>query len=191
MQNLLIYKFNSLYHILEELDLDLNFKINFVDNENSLNKEIKNLDNYLILSNKKYLNSRNFIVLNNLPINIFKLIEKINIEFLKLQFSNQSEVKLNDYTINLNSREMIAYNTKVKLTEKEINTIIYLSKSSKPVDTDELQKKVWSYKTDIETHTVETHIYRLRKKILNTFNDSKFIMSKKNGYQINKDKPTS
>ena len=191
MQNLLIYKYNSLYHILEEVDFDFNFKINFVDNENSLNKEIKNLDNYLILSNKKYLNSSNFIVLNNLPINIFKLIEKINIEFLKLQFSNQSEVKLNDYTINLNSREMIAYNTKVKLTEKEINTIIYLSKSSKPVDTDELQKKVWSYKTDIETHTVETHIYRLRKKILNTFNDSKFIMSKKNGYQINKDKPIS
>ena len=191
MQNLLIYKCNSLYHILEEVDFDFNFKINFVDNENSLNKEIKNLDNYLILSNKKYLNSSNFIVLNNLPINIFKLIEKINIEFLKLQFSNQSEVKLNDYTINLNSREMIAYNTKVKLTEKEINTIIYLSKSSKPVDTDELQKKVWSYKTDIETHTVETHIYRLRKKILNTFNDSKFIVSKKNGYQINKDKPTS
>ena len=191
MQNLLIYKYNSLYHILEEVDFDFNFKINFVDNENSLNKEIKNLDNYLILSNKKYLNSSNFIVLNNLPINIFKLIEKINIEFLKLQFSNQSEVKLNDYTINLNSREMIAHNTKVKLTEKEINTIIYLSKSSKPVDIDELQKKVWIYKTDIETHTVETHIYRLRKKILNTFNDSKFIMSKKNGYQINKDKPTS
>ena len=191
MQNLLIYKYNSLYHILEEVDFDFNFKINFVDNENSLNKEIKNLDNYLILSNKKYLNSSNFIVLNNLPINIFKLIEKINTEFLKLQFSNQSEVKLNDYTINLNSREMIAHNTKVKLTEKEINTIIYLSKSSKPVDTEELQKKVWSYKTDIETHTVETHIYRLRKKILNTFNDSKFIVSKKNGYQINKDKHTS
>ena len=191
MQNLLIYKCNSLYHILEEVDFDFNLKINFVDNENSLNKKIKNLDNYLILSNKKYLNSSNFIVLNNLPINIFKLIEKINIEFLKLQFSNQSEVKLNDYTINLNSREMIAHNTKVKLTEKEINTIIYLSKSNKPVNTDELQKKVWSYKTDIETHTVETHIYRLRKKILNTFNDSKFIMSKKNGYQINKDKPIS
>jgi DNA-binding winged helix-turn-helix (wHTH) protein len=191
MQNLLIYKFNSLYHILEEVDFDFNFKINFFDNENSLNNKIKNLDNYLILSNKKYLNSNNFIVLNNLPINIFKLIEKINIEFLKLQFSNQSEVKLNNYTINLNSREMIAFDTKLKLTEKEINTIIYLSKSNKPVDIDELQKKVWNYKTDIETHTVETHIYRLRKKILDAFNDSKFIMSKKNGYQINKDKTIS
>ena len=185
MQILLIYKHNALYHIFDEIDFDFNFKVNFVDNENSLNKKIKNLNNYLILSNKKYLNFSNFIVLNNLPINFFKLIEKINIEFLKLQFSNQSEVKINDYTINLNSREMIAFNTKVKLTEKEINIIIYLSKSSKPVNTDELQKNVWSYKSDIETHTVETHIYRLRKKILNTFKDSEFIMSKKDGYQIN------
>ena len=191
MQNLLIYKYNSLYQILKEIDFDFNFKVDFIDNENFLNEKIINLDNYLILSNKKYFNLSNFIVLNNLPINILKLIEKINIEFLRLQFSNQSEVKINDYTIDLNSREMIAFNTKLKLTEKEINIIIYLSKSSKPVDTDELQKKVWSYKTDIETHTVETHIYRLRKKILNTFNDSKFIMSKKNGYQINKDKPIS
>ena len=118
-----------------------------------------------------------------------KLIEKINIEFLRLQFSNQSEVKINDYTIDLNSREMIAFNKRVKLTEKEINTIIYLSKNGKPVDIDELQKKVWSYKTDIETHTVETHIYRLRKKILNTFDDNKFIISEENGYQICK-KPT-
>jgi len=70
------------------------------------------------------------------------------------------------------------------LTEKEINTISYLSKANKPVSIDELQKKVWSYQSDIETHTVETHIYRLRKKILNTFNDKEFIISQKNGYQI-------
>ena len=75
-------------------------------------------------------------------------------------------------------------NINLKLTEKEINTIIYLSKSEKPVGVDELQEKVWSYQSDIETHTVETHIYRLRKKILNTFNDNNFITSEKNGYQI-------
>ena len=79
---------------------------------------------------------------------------------------------------------MLLRNTKLKLTEKEINTIIYLSKSNKPVSIDELQEKVWSYQSDIETHTVETHIYRLRKKILNTFHDNEFIISKKNGYQI-------
>ena len=184
MQNLIIYKFNSLYHILEELDLDLNFDIIFLENENSLNNKIKNPSNYLIISNKKHLNIRNQFILDKMPINIFKLIEKINIEFLKLQFNSQSEVKINKYNIDLNSREMLKNNTKLKLTEKEINTITYLSNSNKPVSIDELQKKVWSYQSDIETHTVETHIYRLRKKILNVFDDNEFILSKKNGYQI-------
>jgi hypothetical protein len=183
-QNLIIYKFSGLYQILEEIGLDLNFKIFLADSENSLNEKVKNLDNYLIISNKKYTDIDNQFVLDNTPINIFKLIEKINIELLKIQFISQSEVKVNNYTIDLNSREMIINNTKLKLTEKEINTITYLSKSDKPVSIDELQEKVWSYQSDIETHTVETHIYRLRKKIFNTFDDNEFIISKKNGYQI-------
>ncbi len=182
-QNLVLYKFNSLYHILEELDLDFNFKIINVETLNSLNEQIKYLNNYLIISNKD-LNINNNVVIDNLPINISKLLEKINIEFLKLQFNHQSKFRINDYTIDINSREMLSKNTNLKLTEKETNTIIYLSKLKKPVGIDELQKKVWSYQSDIETHTVETHIYRLRKKILNTFNDNEFIISKKNGYQI-------
>ena len=183
-QNLIIYKFSELYQIFDELDLDLNFKIIFVDNENSLNEKVKKFNNYLIISNKKYPDVENKFILNNTPINIFKLIEKINIEFLKIQFSNQSEVKVKNYIINLNSREMLIDNIKLRLTEKEINTITYLSKSDKPVSIDELQEKVWSYQSDIETHTVETHIYRLRKKIFNLFNDNDFIISEKNGYQI-------
>ena len=183
-QNLIIYKFKELYHILEELGLDLNFKITFADSEKSLNEKVKNLNNYLIISNKKYPNNINQLVLENSPIKIFKLVEKINIEFLKIQFSSQSEVKVKNYIIDLNSREMLINNIKLKLTEKEINTITYLSKSSKPVSIDELQEKVWSYQSDIETHTVETHIYRLRKKILKTFNDNEFIISERNGYQI-------
>ena len=79
---------------------------------------------------------------------------------------------------------MIARNIKLKLTEKEINTITYLLKSTKAVSIDELQEKVWSYQSDIETHTVETHIYRLRKKIFEAFDDNQFIISNKNGYQI-------
>ena len=183
-QNLIIYKFIELYHILKELGSDFNFMIHFADSEKSLNEKSKNFNNYLIISNKKHLNLDNQLVLNNKPINIFKLIERINIEFLKIQFSIQSEVRVKNYTIDLNSREMLINNVKLKLTEKEINTITYLSKSSKPVSIDELQEKVWSYQNDIETHTVETHIYRLRKKILNKFNDKKFIISEKNGYQI-------
>ena len=183
-QNLIIYKFNTLYHILKELGLDLNINVTFAETENSLNETVNNFNNYLVISNKKHLNVGNQFVLDNTPINIFKLVEKINIEFLKIQFSSQSEVKVNNYTIDLNSREMLKNNIKLKLTEKEINTITYLSKLNKPVSIDELQEKVWSYQSDIETHTVETHIYRLRKKILNAFNDNKFIISKKNGYQI-------
>ena len=183
-QNLIIYKFTELYHIFEELSLDLNFNIIFVENEKSLNDKVENLKNNLILSNKKYFNITNQFILEDLPISIFKLVEKINIEFLKIQFNNQSKIKINNYTIDLNSREMLIKNIKLKLTEKEINIITFLSKSNVPVSIDELQEKVWSYQPDIETHTVETHIYRLRKKILKIFNDNEFIISEKNGYKI-------
>ena len=187
-QNLIIYKLRSLYHILEEINLDLNFKIIFFDNENDLKNEVKSFNHHLIISNKILSNINNQFVVNDVPINIFLLIEKLNIEFLKIQFNNQSELKLNHYTINLNSRELLAKNLKLRLTEKEINIIVYLSRSNKPVSVKELQEKVWSYQSGIETHTVETHIHRLRKKILNTFNDSQFIFSLKNGYQIKKQK---
>ena len=183
-QNLIVYKFSKLYHILDELRSNLKLNILFADNENILNNTIKNLNNYLIITDKEYSNIGHQFVFNNKPINIYKLIEKINIEFLKIQFNNQSEVKVSNYIIDLNSREMLLKNIKLKLTEKEINTIIFLSKSKKPVSVEELQEKVWSYQSDIETHTVETHIYRLRKKILNTFKDNEFIISKKDGYQI-------
>jgi hypothetical protein len=183
-QNLIIYKLNPLYDILEELSLDLNFKISLIEDENSLNQETKNYNNYIVVSKKRYSNISNQFVLENKPIKIFKLIEKMNIEFLKIKFNSQSQVKVKAYTIDLNSREMLIQNIKLKLTEKEINTITYLSNSNEPVSIEELQKMVWSYQSDIETHTVETHIYRLRKKILSTFNDNEFIISKKNGYQI-------
>ena len=102
-QNLIIYKFTGLYQIFAELGLDLNFNIIFVDSEDFLNEKVKNLNNYLVISNKKYLDVGNQFVLDNTPINIFKLLEKINIEFLKLQFNSQSKVKVNNYIISLNS----------------------------------------------------------------------------------------
>ena len=105
-QNLIIYKFNSLYHILAELDLNLNFKVTFVESENSLNNMLTNLTNYLIVSNKKYSDISNQFILDDTPIKINKLIEKINIEFLKIQYNNQSKFKVNNYIIDLNSREM-------------------------------------------------------------------------------------
>ena len=183
-QNLIIYQFTFLYQILKEFEDDLNFRIIEITDEKSLINEIKNFKSYLIITKEKILNINNQFIFNQLPIKILKLIEKLNVEFLKQQFNSQSEVNINNYTINLNSREMFLKDKNLKLTEKEINTIIYLSKKNKPVSIDELQTNVWKYQSNIETHTVETHIYRLRKKIYKIFNDENFIISKKNGYII-------
>ena len=183
-QNLIIYNNNSLYNILKELEFYINFKIFFINSQESLFDKVKNFNNFLIITNKKNLEINNQFILDELPINIFKLVEKLNTEFLKLQFNSQSEIKIKNYIINLNSREMLEKSIRLKLTEKEITTIIYLSKLNKIISIEELKKKVWNYQSNVETHTVETHIYRLRKKILNTFNDSKFIISKQDGYQI-------
>ena len=183
-QNIIVYRFNSLYQILKELEEDINFRIIEISNEKSLINEIKKLNNYLIITKKQILKFNNQFILSQLPIKIFKIIEKLNIEFLKQQFVEQSQVIINDYTIDINAREMFSKNIKLKLTEKEVNTIIYLSKVNKPISINELQTKVWDYHSDIETHTVETHIYRLRKKISKSFLDNNFIISRNNGYQI-------
>ena len=101
-QNLIVYKFNLLYQILEELSLDLNFNIIFVSSENSLIDQTKNLKNYLIISKKNNLNFGNQLNLDHLPMSISKLLEKINVEFMKQQFINQSKVNINQYIIDLN-----------------------------------------------------------------------------------------
>ena len=183
-QNIIVYRFNHLYQILKELEEDINFKIIEISDEKTLKDEIKKLNNHLIITKKQILKLNNQFILSQLPIKIFKMIEKLNIEFLKHQFIEQSQVIISDYIIDINSREMSSKNIKLKLTEKEVNTIIYLSKINKPISINELQTKVWDYHSDIETHTVETHIYRLRKKISKIFFDDNFIISKNNGYQI-------
>ena len=184
IQNLIIFKLNSLYYILKEIDQGLHFNLIEIQNENQLYNEIKNLKSFLIITTKQLQHIDNQYVLEKIPIKISQLIEKINIKFLRMQFSNQLEIKINDYLINLNARELSLNNKKLKLTEKEISIILYLSHKKVPISIKELQLNVWKYQSDIETHTVETHVYRLRKKIFKTFNDENFIISKKNGYKI-------
>lgn len=183
-QNLIIYKFKSLYKIFKELEENLNFKIFELSEEKNLKSKLNNYENYLIITKKKMENSNNQLVLNEFPIKISNFIEKLNIQLLKNQFNKKSEIMIGKYMIDLNSRELKLKDTFLKLTEKEINTIVYLHKSRGAVSVHKLQSKVWGYEPNLETHTVETHIYRLRKKILQTFNDNNFIISQKNGYQI-------
>ena len=183
-QKILIFDFHELFVILDEIKDQLSLEVAELKNFKDLEKGNYDKKKYLIISKVKISTSFDYILINEFPKKISKLVEKFNIEYLKLKYNQQSEIKLKKYTINLNSRELIFGANKLKLTEKETNIIIYLSKCKKPVKIDELQAKVWGYQSELETHTVETHIYRLRKKILNSFNDEKFIISKKNGYEV-------
>jgi len=184
-QTLLIHEKFILFDILTELREEFGFSI-IKFNEKDL-KKLENLNNLnnLFITQKKIKNVNNQIVLDTLPVNILKLSEKINLNFLKLKFKNQSNIKIGKYLLDLNTREMKNQNLKLKLTEMEINCIVYLSNKKKPVKVNELRLRVWKYQSDLETHTVETHIYRLRKKILKKFNDNQFIISTSSGYQVN------
>ncbi len=118
------------------------------------------------------------------PIEIYSLIEKINIQLIKQKYNYQSKIKLNDYYLDLNSRNIAKKDKSLKLTEREMDIILFLNDKKKPQKINILQSQVWEYSSDLETHTVETHIYRLRKKINNKFKDNKFIISTDEGYII-------
>ena len=183
-QNLLVINFQELFNILNELDQFLNFEVINVKKKELSDLNLNDFENYLVLS-KDNLNISNQLIINDFPIKILKLLEKINIEFLKKKFNEQSNFKVGIYTVDVNSRQIILKDNKLKLTEKEVNTILFLSRNIKPTSINELQEKVWGYQSDLETHTVETHIHRLRKKIKEKFKDDNFIKSTKNGYEIN------
>ena len=100
----------------------------------------------------------------NFPIAIFRLVEKINIQFMRFKTKENSKFLIGNYTLNLNSRELILDSKVINLTEKEVNLIMFLNKSDNPVKTETLQFEVWGYTNKLETHTVETHMHRLRKK---------------------------
>jgi hypothetical protein len=191
-QNIFIINFSSLYEILYEIKHDLLFDIKNYDNEDSLLKNQNlNLKNSLIISKSyknllsiKDLSKANFFDLNLLPMSLTKLIELINIQLIKLKFNNQSKINIRDYELNLNSKFISKSDLNLKLTEKEIGIILYLNESNNDHLVHDLQKNIWGYSADMETHTVETHIYRLRKKIADKFNDENFILSGQNGYFI-------
>ena len=181
-ENLVIYDFKILYEILNEISDHLNFKLTNINKITDL--DLNAQDNYLVISNKKIKDIENQIEITNFPIDIVKLIENINIKFLKKKYSQQSEIDLGVYKLNLNSRNIYNSEKSLDLTEREANIIVFLNNSKKPVKISKLQTEVWGHNSKLETHTVETHIYRLRKKINDVFGDKNFIKSSKFGYII-------
>ena len=211
-QNINIVGIPILYNIFEEIKDNLSFNVvNFDKEDNFLKLYRENkidIANSLILTKaenkdlfvkKNNINKQNIFLFYNkdnnydinleynllkYPIEIYSLIEKINIQLIKQKYNYQSKIKLNDYYLDLNSRNITKKDKSLKLTEREMDIILFLNDKKKPQKINILQSQVWEYSSDLETHTVETHIYRLRKKINNKFKDNKFIISTDEGYII-------
>ena len=211
-QNINIVGIPILYNIFEEIKDNLSFKVaNFIrtddflkflnesktdnknffiittiNNKDFLLKKIKfNKNNifFLCKKNNKIENDDNYNIFNY-PIDIRNFIEKINIQLIKYKYSFQSKIKVKNYFLDLNSRIILRDNKSLKLTEREMDIILFLNNNKVPQKINILQNLVWGYSSKLETHTVETHIYRLRKKISDSFKDENFIVSTDNGYFI-------
>ena len=193
-----IVEISTLYDMLMEIKSNFSFNIinytntqEFLNEANSKKKDLEKL-NPIIISKKnnnnllssKIINIDGLILIEDTPIKIDSLLDKINILLIKQKYDFQSQFSVKNYNINLNSKIISNREDNLKLTEREIDIILFLKQKKIPQSVNDLQNEVWKYSVGLETHTVETHIYRLRKKIKNKFDDDNFIISLKEGYKI-------
>ena len=195
-QSVNIVEFLNLYNILYEIKDLFIFHINNYKNSNHFLQDIESNiidhdNSIIIVNNKKHelfsnnkINNRNILIIDEFPLKIERLIDKINTHLIKEKYNFQSKLNIKNYVLNLNSRIISNKECKLKLTEREIDIILFLKKKGIPQSIISLQNEVWGYSDTLETHTVETHIYRLRKKIKDKFKDDKFINSHNDGYLI-------
>jgi DNA-binding CsgD family transcriptional regulator len=195
-QSISLVEFSKLYNILKEIEGLFEFKIyNYSlaqDFINEINTSNQDFNNSTVIVNKKdhtlfsieKLNKKNILVFDQTPLKISYIIDEINTQLIKQKYKFQSKLMIKNYFLDLNSRTISNKFGALKLTEREMDIILYLKEKKTPQSIHKLQNDIWNQSSDLETHTVETHIYRLRKKIGNKFNDKKFIISHDNGYLI-------
>ena len=195
-QSVSLVEFSKLYNILYESNDLFSFNIFNYQNSKEFLKEIESNNDecinstiivdkkdHVLMSNNK-ININNILVMDTWPLKIEKLLDKINTQLIKQKYNFHSKLNIKNYALNFNSRIISNKMKELKLTEREIDIILFLKDKSNPQSVSMLQNKVWGYSSDLETHTVETHIYRLRKKIKDKFDDENFIISEDAGYKI-------
>ena len=194
-QSVNIVEFEILYNILYEIKSLFKFNIynhkNLKDFNNGIQlKKINIINSVIIVNNKNHSLfsnkevSNNILIFDGIPKKIGEFVDKINTQLIKQKYNLQSKLDIKNYVLNLNSRIISCKDKILKLTEKEIDIILFLNENKIPQSVHNLQNEVWGYVADLETHTVETHIYRLRKKIKDKFSDQNFIISHDEGYLI-------
>ena len=166
---------------------DKNINAVICDSDNSkkiLNSNVKKPKILIQENNKKNLHQKMFSLVVKLPLDVVEFNQDIINLCKKFEFDNNSLIKIKDYFLDKNERVLKKEDIFLKITEKEIDFIEILHSSNKPLNRDFILKNIWNYSSDTDTHTVETHIYRLRQKIKNSFDDDNFIKNSKNGYYL-------
>ena len=164
---------------------NINAIISDIENSKKLSSLNFNKPKILIQENGKTLQSKDkYSLIIKLPLNLTQFNQDVINICKKFEFKNNSLISIKDYILDKNERTLKKNNIHLKITEKEINFIENLHVSSKPLSREFILKNIWNYSTDSETHTVETHIYRLRQKIKNLFKDNTFIKNSKKGYSL-------
>ncbi len=181
-KTLIIFNSPTLFEILDEIKENFNFKIVAFSKNEIDQSYLSKLEDYIIISDHENKIKNCFFI--NIPKKLEQILEQINIWFLGSKFSRQSKIIIGNYSLNINSRQVSQNKVVLNLTEKETELILFIM-ANRFVSLKDLQKKVWKHSSELETHTVETHIYRLRKKFIAKFKDHEFIKHDKRGYYFN------
>ena len=149
------------------------------------NVEIINESNSLkIYATNKKDTSNNYDAVMELPLTLKEINSLVEGITVKKIFSKNSSIKIKNYFLNKNEKKLSKENIEIILTEREVQLLELLLKYNKPISKNKILSSVWNYAPDADTHTIETHIYRLRKKINDKFSDNNFILNTKNGYSL-------
>ena len=190
-QNIKIVDFKILHLILDEIKLYLPFNLSYHEKNFQLTKN-ENLqkENSVIVVNHNFelsdlkIDKRKVFIVKDSPISINELVNDLNVLLIKQRYNYQARIMIKEYILDINSRSISKKNKKLQLTEREIDIILFLKEKKIAQKVIQLQEVVWRYSPNLETHTVETHIYRLRKKMKQTFDDQHFIKTDQEGYSV-------
>ena len=193
-QKLYIINLSNFYDIINELKEHIGYEISKFDSKeiffDKYNSESISTKNSILIVHEKEYNSfvkhinEDQIIKFKPPVSIFTFVENLNVRFIQKKYQDQSSVNVKEFFLDINSRELKKRKSSLKLTERETDMILFLNNSKKPVNVETLEKEIWQHSSELETHTVETHIYRLRKKIKAEFGNDELIKSNKDGYTI-------
>ena len=180
------FGFNLISKDIDIDDLKNNkFHAIIIDSENDKKKSLNDTSIPKILIQKgSNINKshESFSLIIKLPLNIVNFNQDIIDICKKYEFNKNSLIKIKNYILDKNARVLKKDNAILQITEKEIKFLEMLSSSKKPLSRTYILKNIWGYSSEADTHTVETHIYRLRQKIKNTFEDNNFIKNSELGY---------